>query len=89
MNNCQSGFGLIKAAEGATFDNMTMAPQTGYVTNFGRTGANSAEATKGVLYYIRNHGGGATSAVQSYGKLFIEDVTDTPPAGVPMKLPPE
>jgi serine/threonine protein kinase/WD40 repeat protein len=65
-----SGFGFLKTNQ--SYDSMTNAPDTGYV---GR----EIEVVKGLTLYFRHYAGGQNR--QGYGKLLIEDITDTPPPG--------
>ena len=62
------GFGFLKPSSGVSYKNMEEAPVSGYRCE-------NIKAEKGLLLYCRVSGGG-------YGKILVEDVTETPPKDV-------
>lgn len=66
-------FGFLPAAATEDYIDMIQAPETGYV-------GKEWQAVKGLTLYFRQNGNGGQN--QGYGKLTIEDVTETPPPGV-------
>jgi hypothetical protein len=72
FHRISTGFGFAKPAKGVSYEEMKEAPEGGY-----RCKRNLAK--KGLVLYCRvdgNQGG------LGYGKLLVEDVTETPPKGV-------
>jgi formylglycine-generating enzyme required for sulfatase activity/serine/threonine protein kinase len=67
-------YGFVPAGSGETFETMTTAPAEGYIPK-------PVRAEKGTLLYFRTHGKD-TSTDQGYGKILVEDITETPPPGV-------
>ena len=68
-----SGFGFVKPAEGVTYEEMREAPGEGYRCE-------SQIAKKGLVLYCRVNGNRAEGL--GYGKLMVEDITETPPKDV-------
>jgi hypothetical protein len=67
-------FGFLGVPEGASFESLNEAPETNqYKTE-------SVRATKGLLLYCRVSGN--THRENCYGKILVEDITETPPPGV-------
>jgi hypothetical protein len=67
-------FGFAPVPAGASFEGLNEAPQDDqYQTR-------SVPATPGLLLFCRVHGNGPQD--RCYGKLLVEGVTETPPAGV-------
>lgn len=71
-------FGFVRAGETETYDSLHTAPVDGYSSE-------ELRVVKGLLLYYRNTGNGTTD--QGYGKLLVEDVTESPPTGVPVMSP--
>ncbi len=67
-------YGFVRADSGATFASMTTAPEKGYTPR-------PLRAEKGMLLYFRTHGKD-TSTEQGYGKILVEDITESPAAGI-------
>lgn len=68
-----SGFGCVKPAAGVSYKEMKEAPESGYRCQ-------NIAAKKGLLLYCRVQGDRHFGL--GYGKLLIEDVTETPPKDV-------
>jgi hypothetical protein len=66
-------FGFVKAPAGATYAKMTEAPVSGYRCQ-------EMKAEKGLLLYCRVSGGGKEGF--GYGKILVEDLTETPPKDI-------
>jgi len=71
------GFGFLKPPTAQDYVEMTQAPESGYV-------GQDIKAVKGLTLYFRTQG--SSSEDQGYGKLLIEDVTETPPADVEVQI---
>ncbi|MBN1507338.1 MAG: YceK/YidQ family lipoprotein [Sedimentisphaerales bacterium] len=69
------GFGLLRAPPGTSYEDMVEAPETGYQCR-------NMKAEPGLVLYCRVNGGSREGL--GYGKLMVEDVTEAPPAGVPV-----
>jgi hypothetical protein len=70
-----TGYGFALPPEDASFEGLTEAPENGPYDSF-----KNIKATKGLLLYCRVQGN--TPKDQCYGKLLVEDVTETPPLGI-------
>jgi hypothetical protein len=67
-------FGFAAAPAGASFESMDEAPEDDqYKTE-------NVRAAKGLLLYCRVFGN--TPQEKCYGKILVEDITETPPSGV-------
>lgn len=64
----------MEAAVSDTFDKMIEAPESGYQTT-------DITVKPGMLLYVRNRANGGEKD-QGFGKILIEDVTETPPSGI-------
>ena len=72
--------GFQAAPDGATFDGLTAAPSDGYEPK-------SIEATPGLLLLCRVEGNSAKPGDRGYGKIVVESVSTTRPAGVEVREP--
>jgi hypothetical protein len=68
-----TGFGFLRPPAGAKFEDMKEAPQAGYKCE-------NQKAVKGLILYCRVNDNRREGL--GYGKILVEDVTETPPAGV-------
>jgi hypothetical protein len=68
-----TGFGFKKPADGVSYEEMKESPEDGYRCR-------TTKAEKGLLLYCRVDGNGPSD--RGYGKLLVEDVTETPPKDV-------
>ncbi len=67
-------FGFAKPGPGVSYENMKQAPKSGYRCE-------DVKAEKGLVLYCRVNGGGGKQGF-GYGKLMVEDVTETPPKDI-------
>jgi hypothetical protein len=67
------GFGFMETPKGMAFDDLKEAGEGPYHTS-------NRKAEKGLTLFCRVHGNSEKD--QGYGKLTVEEVTETPPAGV-------
>lgn len=67
------GFGFSKVPENTTFESLQQAPENGYLCA-------RAQAVKGLLLFCRVNGDRDEGL--GYGKIMVEDITETPPAGI-------
>ena len=68
-----TGFGIAKPAPGASYQHMTMAPESGY-------NCENTKAEKGLVLYCRVEGNAREGL--GYGKILVEAVTETLPNDV-------
>jgi hypothetical protein len=69
----------VTPAKGVAFEQMTEAPESGYRSQ-------NAVLKPGLALYFRDESYGP-KRIGSYGKLFVESISDAPPDGVPLVEP--
>ena len=81
FNRFVDGFGVVKPPPGVSYENMTVAPESGYRCE-------NLTAEKGLVLYCRVNGN-IDKAGLGYGKILVEAVTETLPRDVPILRGPE
>jgi len=71
-----TSFGFAKVPKGVAFDDLKEAPAGK------RYSCESRIAENGLMLFCRVRGNSSNGEGQGYGKIFVEDVTETPPVGV-------
>jgi formylglycine-generating enzyme required for sulfatase activity len=66
----KNGFGLLRPLASESYENMSVAPETGSL-------ATDFKAVKGLTLYFYQWGNADKN--EGYGKLIVEDITETPP----------